>query len=103
MIRSFVQQKLTDHIGKILPKYPRLLSRLSYVQGRELIVAALSSTKEAAGIFRSLGLPNCRMCPLHKEESLQEAAQSYGIDQEKWLIRLNFEIFIRQQEMLNIS
>ena len=103
MIRSFVLQKLTDRIVKILPKSPQNQFRSSYLQGSDLIVSALSSSPVADSVFRRFNLPNCRMCPLHIEETLEEAAETYGIDLEDWLMYLNFEIFIRQQEMLDIS
>jgi len=37
------------------------------------------------------------------EETLGEAAKNYGIDEEDWIINLNYAIFCRLQEMFKVS
>ena len=41
----------------------------------------------------------CHLCPLRMKETLGEAAKQLRIDEESWVIELNYSIFCRLQEM----
>ena len=103
MIRKRLRRILSKYIDDLVPdiSYPSVFPE--YIDRNTTIADALASSQQAKVIFTQRNLPACHLCPLRKEETLGEAAKNYGIDEEDWIIELNFAIFCRLQEMFKVS
>ena len=98
MIRRILRARLTQRIDTrvSMPRKEMIFS--PFLNGYSTIEEALDSSEKAKIIFQRKHLPNCKFCPVHTEETIAEASESYGFSEEEWLIELNFEIFQSGQE-----
>ena len=103
MIRKRLRRILSKYNDDLVPdiSYPPIFPE--YINRNTKIVDALASSPQAKFIFEQRNLPACHLCPLRMEETLGEAAKNYGIDEEDWIINLNYAIFCRLQEMFKVS
>lgn len=103
VFRKKLRRILSKYIDDLVPdiSYPSVFSE--YIDRNTTIADALASSQQAKVIFTQRNLPACHLCPLRMEETLGEAAKNYGIDEEDWIIELNFAIFCRLQEMFKVS
>ncbi|MAA79571.1 MAG: hypothetical protein CL916_09960 [Deltaproteobacteria bacterium] len=103
MIRKRLRRMLSKCIDDLVPDISQPPVFPEYIHRNTKIIDALESSKRAKEIFAKRNLPACELCPLRMEETLGEAAKNYGIDEEEWIIELNFAIFCRLQEMFKVS
>ena len=99
MVRKVIRRVLSKIVVEMIPDISYPESKLEYIDRDTLIVDALTSSEMAPLIFKKRRLPACHLCPLRMKETLGEAAKNYGIDEESWVIELNYSIFCRLQEM----
>ena len=99
MIRERLRRVLSKWIDELVPDISSPSDFPEYIHRNTRIIDALSSSEQAKEIFLRRNLPACHLCPLSTTETLGEAAKNYGIDEESWIIDLNFAIFYRLQEM----
>ena len=100
MIRRILWKRLTQRIDTRVPRYRKEVFFIRFLHGYSRVEEALDSSEKAMEIFQEKNLPNCRFCPVHKEETIAEASQNYNFSLEEWLIDLNFEIFQSRQEKI---
>ena len=103
MIRKRLRRMLSRYIGEHDPDISQPAVLPVYINRDTLIIDALQSSKQAKHIFTERNLPACELCPLSSIETIGEAAKNYGINEEEWIMELNFAIFCRLQEMLKVS
>ena len=103
MIRKRIRRMLSKYIDDLVPDISHPPVFPEYIDRNTKIIDALESSEQAKEIFIQRNLPACELCPLRTEETLGEAAKNYGIDEEEWIIELNFAIFCRLQEMFKVS
>ena len=103
MIRKQLRRILSKCIDDLLPDISHPPIFPEYIHRNTRIIDALGSSKQAKEIFAQRNLPACEFCPLRMEETLGEAARNYGIDEELWIMELNFAIFCRLQEKCKVS
>ena len=103
VFRKRLRRILSKYLDDLVPdiSYPPVFPE--YIDRNTKIADALASSAQAKAIFEQRNLPACHLCPLRMEETLGEAAKNYGIDEEDWIIELNFAIFCRLQEMFTVS
>lgn len=103
MIRNRLRRIISKCIVDLVPDISHPPIFPEYIHRNTRIIDALESSKDAKAIFAKRNLPACEFCPLRMEETLGEAAKNYGINEEEWIIELNFAIFRRLQEFLKVS
>ena len=103
MVRRFIQRILAKCVEDSVPDISKPPIVPEYLNRDSKIIEALESSSKAADIFRKRQLTACHLCPLRSNETLGDAAYNYGINEEEWIIELNFAVFCRIQEMYQLS
>ena len=87
----FIFQSLEDEYS-VFSQYLhelKVLRRTKEFYAHMTIEQAWQHHPKTKVVFASVGLPRCHKCFVRFEETLQEAAEAYDIDLQKWLIALN--------------